>query len=234
MTLTNKEVAKVLFKAYRYKKPIDFISENYQLNEEEAYHVQEELIDQLTFKDRSTVTGYKVSMNDGASVSLSELFSPLLEPEIIFIVQEDLPYDADLETIRYHTRIAPGIEIPDARYKNWFPNFTLSDLISDNTATGLVVVGDSVDSLDNDAFANVHLNLYKDDKCIATGESSEVLGNPLNAIHWLIKKLHTHGKQLKKGDIISSGTFISPLKLEYGTYRAEYSGIGKVSFSVNK
>ena len=86
----------------------------------------------------------------------------------------------------------------------------------------------------NDAFANVHLNLYKDDKCIATGESSEVLGNPLNAIHWLIKKLHTHGKQLKKGDIISSGTFISPLKLEYGTYRAEYSGIGKVSFSVNK
>ncbi|MEJ7180542.1 2-keto-4-pentenoate hydratase, partial [Staphylococcus capitis] len=80
--------------------------------------------------------------------------------------------------------------------------------------TGLVVVGNPVDGLDNDAFANVHLNLYKDDKCIATGESSEVLGNPLNAIHWLIKKLHTHGKQLKKGDIISSGTFISPLKLE--------------------
>ena len=35
-------------------------------------------------------------------------------------MQEDLPYDADLETIRYHTRIAPGIEIPDARYKIGF------------------------------------------------------------------------------------------------------------------
>ena len=57
-----------------------------------------------------------------------------------------------------------------------FQIFTLSDLISDNTATGLVVVGDPVDGLDNDAFANVHLNLYKDDKCIATGESSKVLG----------------------------------------------------------
>ena len=137
-------------------------------------------------------------VNDGASVSLSELFSPLLEPEIIFIVQEDLPYDADLETIRYHTRIAPGIEIPDARYKNWFPNFTLSDLISDNTATGLVVVGDPVDGLDYDAFANVHLNLYKDDKCIATGESSEVLGNPLNAIHWLIKNYTRTVNNLKR------------------------------------
>ena len=71
MTLTNKEVAKVLFKAYRYKKPIDFISENYQLNEEEAYHVQEELIDQLTFKDRSTVTGYKVSMTSKATQAIA-------------------------------------------------------------------------------------------------------------------------------------------------------------------
>ena len=58
-------------------------------------------------------------VNDGASVSF-RIISPLLEPEIIFIVQEDLPYDADLETIRYHTRIAPGIEIPDARYKIGF------------------------------------------------------------------------------------------------------------------
>lgn len=76
MTLTNKEVAKVLFKAYRYKKPIDFISENYQLNEEEAYHVQEELIDQLTFKDRSTVTGYKVSMTSKATQAIANTNEP--------------------------------------------------------------------------------------------------------------------------------------------------------------
>ena len=71
MTLTNKEVATVLFKAYRYKKPIDFISENYQLSEEEAYLVQEKLIDQLTFKDHSTVTGYKVSMTNFIPCNLS-------------------------------------------------------------------------------------------------------------------------------------------------------------------
>ena len=34
--------------------------------------------------------------------------------------------------------------------------------------------------------------------------------------------------------MISSGTFISPLKLEFGTYRAEYSGIGTVEFTVSK
>ena len=125
-------------------------------------------------------------VNNSDSVSLSSLFSPLLEPEIMFIAK-DLPYDADLQTIILNTEIAAGIEIPDARYKDWFPNFTLGDLICDDTATGLIVVGNKVDPLDIDAFAHVQLNLYKDEELIATGDSSEVLGNPLNAVLWLIK-----------------------------------------------
>ena len=259
MTQPNKNISNALFKAYRSRRPIDFVSESYQISEEEAYLNQDDLLEQLKFKDNTYVAGYKVSMTskttqaiantnepaygtilsnnilkNGDSVSLSSLFSPLLEPEIMFIVKEDLPYDADLQTIVLNTQIAAGIEIPDARYKNWFPNFTLGDLISDNTATGMIVVGERVTPLDIDAFANVDLNLYKDNELIATGSSSEVLGNPVHAVHWLIKKLHSHDKQLKKGQIISSGTFISPLKLEFGTYRAEYSGIGVVEFTVSK
>ena len=49
----------------------------------------------------------------------------------------------------------------------------MGDLISDNTATGMIVVGESVTPLDIDAFANVDLNLYKDNELIATGSSSE-------------------------------------------------------------
>lgn len=216
-------------------------------------------MNQLKFKDHSTIAGYKVSttskttqsiaqtdepaygtilsnkvIKENKNVSLSQLFTPLLEPEIIFIVKGDLPYDEDLQTIIFNTQIAAGIEISDARYKNWFPNFTLADLIADNTTTGIIIVGNEGDPLDINAFANVHLNLYKDGNLIATGQSSEVLGNPLNSLQWLIKKLHSHSKRLKKGDIISSGTFISPLTLDYGTYRAEYSGIGTVEFTVTK
>ena len=116
------------------------------------------------------------------------------------------------------------LQVQDARYKNWFSNFTLADLIVDNTGTGIIIIVNEGDPLDINTFANVHLNLYKDGNLIATGPSSEVLGNPSNSLQCLIKKLHSHSKRLKKGDIISSGTFISPLTLDYGTYRAEYSG----------
>lgn len=87
-----------------------------------------------------------------------------------------------------------GIEILDVRYKNWFLNFILLDLILDNIVIGFVVVGDFVDGFDNDVFVNVYLNLYKDNKCIVIGELFEVFGNFLNVIYWLIKKLYMYGK----------------------------------------
>ena len=67
-------------------------------------------------------------------------------------------------------------------------------------------------------------------KCIATGEYP-VLVKSFKRYSLPLKTTRT--KQLKKGDIISSGTFYISLKLEYGTYRAEYSGIGSI-ISVNK
>ena len=45
------------------------------------------------------------------------------------------------------------------------------------------------------------------------------------------QKLHSHGKSLKRGQFISSGTFISPLNLE-GTYTADYDRVGSVTVKV--
>ena len=67
------------------------------------------------------------------------------------------------------------------------PNFTLGDLISDNTATGLIVVGERITPLDYEAFADINLKLFKDDNQIETGHSSEVLGNPIESVKWLNK-----------------------------------------------
>ena len=46
------------------------------------------------------------------------------------------------------------------------------------------------------------------------------------------QKLHSHGKSLKRGQFISSGTFISPLNLEEGTYTADYDRVGCVTVKV--
>lgn len=257
MIQANKEVSNALFQAYMSKEPIEFVSNTHTLTEPEAYQTQDDLIQQIQAEKQVPIKGYKVSMTSAATqaiantnepaygtilshqvvenghgVSLTTLFAPLLEPEIIFELTADLPEDADTQTILESVKIAPGIEIPDARYKDWFPNFTLGDLISDNTATGLIVVGERITPLDYEAFADINLKLFKDNQQIETGHSSEVLGNPIESVKWLNKKLHSHGKSLKRGQFISSGTFISPLKLEEGTYTADYDKVGSVTVKV--
>jgi len=41
---------------------------------------------------------------------------------------------------------------------------------------------------------------------VATGAAAAVMGNPLNAVTWLVNKLSEFGVGIKKGEIILSGS----------------------------
>lgn len=258
--MTNKTtiIVKELLQAYETKKPIEFIRHQYTLSEAEAYAVQDELIHQLTSQQHTEIAGYKISMTSKetqaiahthepaygtllttnlvkseAIIALDSLFSPLIEPEIMFILTEDLSLNADETEILEKTKICAGIEIPDARYVDWFPNFSLADLLADNTATGLVVLSEPIAPLSLESFSNIDMELFYKGKKISEGNSSAVLDNPVSAVAWLVKKLSHKSKSLKKGMVISSGTFISPLPAEKGTYKVTYSNVGEVEITFN-
>ena len=110
-----------------------------------------------------------------------------MEPEIIFELTADLPEDADTQTILESVKSHQASKFQMHVIKIGSQNFTLGDLISDNTATGLIVVGERITPLDYEAFADINLKLFKDDNQIETGHSSEVLGNPIESVKWLNK-----------------------------------------------
>lgn len=254
MSKDTKVIADSLFTAFKAHEPIDFVSNTYNITEADAYHTQSLLIEQLQTVDNSNIAGYRVNMTNDAtqilantnepaygtilsskivqsneSISLSSLFNPLIEPEIMFIVTDDIPMDADDATILSCVDIAPGLGIADARYKNWFPNFTLSDFISDNSATGLVVVGEIVPASTISALANVEMTLTHNSIEVAEGSAEIVLGNPFQSLTWLVSKLQQHNKQLTKGQLVASGTFIRALPITHGTYHATFTAIGEIS-----
>src|SRR5699024_12559746 len=76
------------------------------------------------------------------------------------------------------------------------------------------------------AFEHIKLRLFYNDELIEEGASENVLGNPLNSIVWLNKKLHSQGEKLEKGLFISSGTLTSPITLSKGTYKLEFDKLG--------
>ena len=79
---------------------------------------------------------------------------------------------------------------------------------------------------------NIDGTIFFNGKSVKTGNSDDVLNHPTHAMKWLVEALDTRGDKLTKGMFVSSGTFISPIQLEKGEYKAEYETIGTVELTV--
>jgi 2-keto-4-pentenoate hydratase len=247
-------LASRLMSARATREPIELLSQEYDLDQGIAYDIQDLLVSAICAASGDTLAGYKIAMTSpetmalaGASepafgvlvastvvtspaaVSLSDLYQPLIEGELVFIIDEDLTHAATEEEIVRKSRLAPAIEVPSARYRDWFGRIKVVDLVSDNTAAGLLVVGpDSVPAsqLTLDA---IGMRLRHDGREVTRGISAEVLGNPASAVAWLTRRLAERGKTLRAGSLVSSGTFTMPMRIHVGRYVADFDGIGSAS-----
>lgn len=264
-TLTNTrlseneaELTQALYNSWRTQNPLNEDDwSNYATDDETAYRVQ----DELTRLKNEPVGGYKVSLTSkqtqdmfdsneplyGAqlashflhaptTVNLSDLMEPLVEVELCFRAKEDLSPDDTLEDLLNKTTVAPALEVPDSRFKDWFPSLSKYMVMSDAAVGGLVVYGDEFDTKlfkTVDALENVNCTLLHDGEELKSGKSTEVLGNPLKSLKWLVDKLATQHKTLKKDQRVSSGTFVLPPSLTKGAWQARFdNGLGNVDLDV--
>lgn len=255
MMFTKDKLSEKLYAAYRDNQPISWKEADFKaLNLVDAYDVQHA----FNRAKGEPVKGYKISLTskqtqdlfhsdsplygqivaskllkDGAIINYSEMNEPLLELELEFTVTDDLLPEDDLQDLLSKTEVAPGVEVPDSRFKDWFPSLPLELVISDSAVCGRVVVGQPADKPTIEEMADVHARVTRDGEALTSGVSSEVLGNPLNALQWLVQKLAQEGKKLTKGMTVSTGTFCLPKKLSKGHYVATFDHhLGTLSFDV--
>ena len=218
---------------------------------EAAYNIQNEILSM----QNASAKGYKISMTSEETqalfdssepvygpftasqviteMSLADYNIPLAELELVFYVNEKLSVTDDAESILSKCTVAPALELPDGRYNNWFPNISKYEVVADCAVAGAVVIGEAK-SADYEDLDNITGRLLFNGEEIKRGQSSEVMGHPVNAVKWLIEKLSSQGKGLEAGQFISSGTFILPVKLEAGKYEGVFEGFGKVEIEVKK
>jgi 2-oxo-hept-3-ene-1,7-dioate hydratase len=241
-----------LYEAYVEKVPLALGSIGVE-SVEEAYRIQDRILEMKINDNDEYLRGYKVSLTSeetqgifnhdeplyGAltnknlinNAKYSDYNAPKLEMEIAFLVQENLSVDDSEEDIIRKCLIAPGLEIPDGRYEDWFPNASKYEIVADSAVAGGVTFGQS-DFSTYEKLDDIKGVLTLDGEVIKEGRSSEVMGHPAKAVKWLVGKLHAHGKVVEAGKVISSGTFNLPVDLEKGYYEAVYENIGKVSLEV--
>ena len=241
-------LTEALYNAFKTNKPLDMKACAGVLNDfDAAYEVQRKFAE---MKGEPT-GGYKISLTSKTTqdmfdtteplfgeqtkshiyaapctLVLAEMNEPLIEVELSMIPKVDLTSDMTDEELLANITVAGGIEVPDARFAEWFPALNKYLVVADCAVGGCIIHGTPVDgkTLTVEGLNAIRCDLYKDGVLIKSGLSTEVLDNPIHALKWLVAALEKRGRQLKAGQVVSSGTFFVPPHLEQGEYVARYTG----------
>ena len=227
---------------------------------EEAYLIQDELTKKYLSADKKNrLIGKKIGCtNKAAQIQLNikesffgnmffnnisesnskinskKYFSPFVEPEFSFLMKNELdtskaPYSPNIvyESI---SAVLPSIELVDSRYKDW-TSIGVNNLIADNAVHAHWVFGDLVEDLNFFNFNNHSVDLFINDEFIEKGNSSNVMGNPINSLTWLINNMALVGKSLPKNYYVSTGTCTKAIPISEGDHiKADFGKLGTVNF----
>lgn len=169
-------------------------------------------------------------VREGAPIAMSSLIIPRIEPEIAFLLKEDLkgPGVNAANVLEATEGVLPAFEVIDSRYKDW--KITVKDSISDNASAALMILAGKLTPIRDLDLRYVGLVLEKNGAVVSTGAGAAVLGNPAESVAWLANKLTEYGITLKKGEFVMSGSLVSAVKAEAGAhFRATFDRIGAVS-----
>lgn len=159
---------------------------------------------------------------------------PRLEPEIV-VCLSTTPADNSVEAIsRSVDWIAHGFEIVQSVYPQW--QFTGAQSMAAQALHGALVVGPQFGRPDfasekslADQLSHLSLKLYLNDQpeAVDQGVGSNVLDGPIQALAYLANELAAAGRQLRAGDIITTGTLTDAQPLLPGQrWRTELADAG--------
>lgn len=166
---------------------------------------------------------------DGAPITAA-LIQPRVEAEVAFVLERDLDQE-DLSLGRVISAVAyalPAIEIVDSRVRDW--KISIYDTIADNASSGAFVLGGEPRKLDALDLRMCGMSLERQGEPISVGCGAACLGNPLNALLWLARKMVEEGTPLRAGETILSGALGPMVSVAPGSaYTARIEGLGSVT-----
>ena len=170
-------------------------------------------------------------------LSLSQLLHPKVEPEMAFIMGQDLsgPYVTAPDVMNAAEWVAPAFEIIDSRFHN-FKIGSRYDAVVDNTSSARFKLGEGHKCPRELNLANVGMCLQVNGKNTGFGAGASVMGHPARAVAELVRGLWKEGgKGLKKGDIILSGAITPSTPVQVGdALRADFGGLGYVEIQIKE
>lgn len=257
--MQRQEAAAALVKAEETREWIDPITITYPgADIEDAYAIGQMVTDSKVAAGRE-VKGHKVGLtskamrsttgatepdygtlfdnwflDEGTQVSMATMNRPLAEVELVFVLDAPLggPSVNAVDVINATAYVLPAIEVVDSRFSRTGESGVV-DSISDAASCGFVMVGGDPKPLSDIDVRHVGAALYKNGIVEESGTAAAVMGNPINSVAWLARKLNEFGVEMQAGHSILSGSFIRAHPMEVGdSFVADFGPLGQISFGV--
>ena len=110
----------------------------------------------------------------------------------------------------------PAIEVPDSRYED-FTRVGAAQLIADLACACWFVIGPAtrVDWGARDLVQH-SVAAYRNGALAGQGSGANVLGDPTSALAWIANELCTYGEGLRAGEVVITGTCLTPVPVSAG------------------
>ncbi len=167
----------------------------------------------------------------GARVSLAGNNMKVAEAEFAFRMGSPLPKRAlaysVAEVLAAVASLHPAIEVPDSRYQD-FTRVGAAQLIADVACACWFLIGPAAraDWRARDLVQH-GVAAYRNGALAGQGSGANVLGDPRAALAWIANELRTHGEGLRAGDVVITGTCLTPVPVSAGdSVKADFGDFG--------
>jgi len=165
-------------------------------------------------------------------LALDRLIHPRVEPEIAFLLGEELAGPVTVVEVLAATKaVFAALETIDSRYRDF--DFRLPDVVADNasaSAASLIVGPVALAPADAGDLRLLGCVLRRDGEVVATAAGAAVMEHPAAAVAWLANRLAEKGQRLPAGSLILSGALTDAVAIGPGqTVSAEFERLGTVT-----
>jgi 2-keto-4-pentenoate hydratase len=172
-------------------------------------------------------------ISPGVPVPFGTNHMKVIEAEFAFRMGRDLPprstpYRVD-EVMAAVATLHPAIEIPDSRFDE-FSRVGVAQLIADDACAHYFTLGAAAP----ESWRGLDLVAHTVTGTVSGGAPREgrganVLGDPRAALTWLANELSGLGLTLRRGEVVTTGTCISPMAVKARDHvRADFGVLGAV------